>query len=119
MIDNKRQKYGFIIPECYPFRGPEILYQGIPYIEFLKLSQPLTEYKLIKKITGNHCFCCHSLNCTNNWSPSITIQKIIEEIKATASRRGIANDLGKFSEKTLYNIKKIHNCDEEICQLKS
>ena len=80
LIDNKKQKYEFIIPESYPFKGPQILYQGIPYIEFLKLNRTLTEYMVIKKITGNNCFCCHSLNCSDNWSPAITIQKIIEEI---------------------------------------
>jgi hypothetical protein len=80
-ITNKnKQKYEFIIPECYPFVCPQILYQGFPYIEFLKLNRTLTEYAVIKKITGQNCFCCHSLNCRDNWSPSTTIQKIIEEI---------------------------------------
>jgi len=80
IIDNKKQKYEFIIPEFYPFECPQILFQGMPYIDFLKLNHTLTEYAVIKKITGQNCFCCHSLNCRVNWSPAITIQKIIEEI---------------------------------------
>ena len=79
-IDNKKQKYEFIIDLHYPFVPPKIYFQGKSYMDFLKINYDKNEMNLFKKIFGQECLCCHSLNCRDNWSPAITLKKIIEEI---------------------------------------
>lgn len=80
--DDKLQTYGFVIKRDYPFRPPIIFFQNRPYIDFLKSRYiSKTEKDIFKKITGLNCFCCFSVNCGDNWSPGITLEKIITEIQ--------------------------------------
>ncbi len=64
----------------YPFEAPKIFYQNKTYLDYLKINYTRKEYILLKKVSGHHCFCCHSYNCRGNWSPAVTLKKIIEEI---------------------------------------
>ena len=79
-INGKKQKYEFIIDLHYPFVPPKIYFQGKPYMDFLRINYDKNELNLFKKVSGYECLCCHSLNCRDNWSPAITLKKIIEEI---------------------------------------
>jgi ubiquitin-protein ligase len=79
-INNKKQKYHFIIDNNYPFVPPKIYFQSRPYLDFLKVNYSKEAFNLFKKITRKECLCCHSFNCTDRWSPAITLKKIIDEI---------------------------------------
>lgn len=92
--DKKKQQYDFEICENYPFRPPKIFYQNRPYSDFLKINYSKNELSLVKKITGNECLCCSSLNCRDNWTPAITLQKIILDInRVKILKRNIINKL--------------------------
>ena len=93
--DDKLQTYGFIITRDYPFRSPVIFFQNRPYIDFLKSRYiSKTEIDVFKKITGLNCFCCSSVNCCDNWSPGITLDKIIVEIQFfKKKKRDIVNKI--------------------------
>jgi ubiquitin-protein ligase len=78
--NNKKQNYGFIINNNYPFVPPKIYFQSRPYLDFLKINYSKESSNLFKKITGKECLCCHSFNCIDKWSPAITLKKIIDEI---------------------------------------
>lgn len=45
--------------------------------------------------------------------------KVIDEVKASAMRKGIANADGIVDRKTMYNIMKSHECREGKCQFKT
>ena len=73
-------KYDFIINSNYPFVQPEVFFQNRKYCDFLRVVHSYCGYKIFKQVTGMDCLCCHSITCNSNWSPSITLPKIIEEI---------------------------------------
>lgn len=95
IIDNKKQQYDFIINNNYPFVSPKIFYQNRPYLDFLKVNyNNKYELALVRKINGRDCFCCQSLNCSENWSPAFTLDKIINEIhRIKQTKRAIINKL--------------------------
>ena len=69
-INNNARTYKFILTIQYPFYPP----------------------KMLKKIKGQDCLCCHSLNCSANWSPAIKLYHIIGEINNTLKfKRDIIN----------------------------
>ena len=110
--DSKIQIYGFIISSNYPFNPPRIFFQNRPYLEFLKTSYNPNYRKMFKQIVGQECFCCHSVNCSSNWSPGITLDKIIDEVKQIKSqKRQIINKLLADKIKWRYLIDDI-NLDE-------
>ena len=80
VIDNKKQKYSFLITKNYPFEPPKIFYQNKTYMNFLKNNYTQKELIILKTISGQECFCCYSYTCRDNWSPAITLRIIIEEI---------------------------------------
>ena len=105
--DNKWNAYGFVITYDYPFRPPVIFYQNRPYIEFL-ITRMNIDRKLFQKITGNSCFCCSSVNCAGNWSPSITLKKIILEIQMIKKqKRNFINKLIADKIKSRYLVADI------------
>jgi ubiquitin-protein ligase len=93
-IKNNKYKYEFIINENYPFVPPKIFYQNKPYINFLRIEYNKFFFDIFKKITGKTCLCCSSYTCTSNWTPAITMEKIIHEIYDFRKyRRDIINKL--------------------------
>ena len=107
--DEKLQTYGFVITRDYPFRPPIIFFQNRPYLEFLKSRYiSKTEKDIFKKITGFNCFCCFSVNCGDNWSPGITLEKIIKEIQFfKKKKRDIVNKIIADKIKIRYLIDDI------------
>lgn len=73
-------RYDFIISENYPFVKPEVFFQNQPYRKFLQTMHSDVGRKMFKTVTGFECLCCHSVTCNSNWSPGLTLHKIIEEI---------------------------------------
>ena len=93
--DNKLYIYGFVLGIDYPFRSPTIFFQNKPYIDFLRTRyMPQTDANLFRRITGVNCFCCSSVNCGENWSPTTTLEKIISEIQfIRGKKRDIVNKI--------------------------
>ena len=106
-ICNSHYKYKFIIPNYYPFKGPTTFFQDRPYIDYLRTNYPPKMFAIFQKITGKQsCFCCSSLNCSNNWKPVSKLVHIIEELHAIQKqKRDIINILfaDKIKQKYLIN----------------
>ena len=79
-IQGKKHTYEFIINEHYPFKSPKIYYQHKPYENYLKIEYTKPFLNIFRKISKKECLCCTSYNCSSNWTPAITIEKIISEI---------------------------------------
>lgn len=107
-INNKTYNYKFDMYNDYPFKPPRIFFNGRPYIDFLKMNGDY-EKKMVKKVRGQDCLCCYSVNCAENWSPAINLNVIIDEIKRTLQfKRDVINSfLGQKIEQK-YNIP--HGC---------
>jgi len=84
----------FILPNDYPFKPPiEVKWKGQNYryilknmpkrIEYLYYHQndmyvdEKYKYTFYKK---PECLCCNSLLCADNWSPVMTLHRILDEI---------------------------------------
>jgi len=72
--------YTFNITNNYPFHIPKIKINNSDYINFLRIPS-LRFQQLLIKITGLNCLCCNSYICNGRWTPSMTLQHIIDEIK--------------------------------------
>jgi len=107
--DDRLQTYGFIITRDYPFRPPTIFFQNRPYLEFLRTRYISKNGKdIFRKVTGQNCFCCSSLNCGDNWSPGITLEKLIAEIQSyKKKKRDIVNKIMADKIKARYLIDDI------------
>jgi len=83
--------YKFLITHLFPFYPPKIFVNNLSYLNILKMTGEY-EKNTLKKIIGQDCLCCHSLNCSVNWSPAIKLYNIIDEIKNTLKiKRDIVN----------------------------
>ena len=63
------------IPLYYPFYPPKDLKVNYKSITYFKMGNQKNIYKYFKI----NCLCCHSALCSSNWSPGVTIQKLIIE----------------------------------------
>lgn len=61
----------------YPFRAPSIFYLSKPVSMIYRTN--FIFMNEFKKITGMGCLCCNSFICPHNWSPTKTLQDIIDE----------------------------------------
>jgi ubiquitin-protein ligase len=108
VVDNQKQKYSFLITMNYPFEPPKIFYQNKRYLDYLKINYTRKDFILLKKVYGHECFCCHSFNCRDNWSPAVTLKKIIEEIYGIKKiKRNIINKICADIIKKKYLIEDI------------
>lgn len=106
--ENKLHRYKFGITLHYPFRPPTICYQGYPYIDFLQITRTVKNLNLFKQVTGLNCLCCNSYNCSDNWSPAVTLTKIIDEIQfLKQKKRDVINKLLADKIKQKYLIDDI------------
>ena len=103
--------YEFHVSGNYPFCPPKVFINGIAYIDFLRIkTRHFTN--ILKKITGFSCLCCHSYLCGENWTPTITIEKFINEIRFfRKNRRNIVNKYYADLIKDKYLVDDI-NLDE-------
>ncbi len=100
----KYRVYKFILDSNYPFRPPEMYVNNRPYASILQMKGEY-EKTMVKKIKGQDCLCCHSINCAVNWSPAIRLHRIIDEIKDTIKfKKDIINLLLAEKIKKKYNI---------------
>jgi ubiquitin-protein ligase len=106
LIDaGKRNRiYKFILTPEYPFKPPEIYVNNYLYSTVLQIKGDF-EKSMVKKLKGHDCLCCHSLNCSANWSPAVRLYRIIDEIKDTLKfKRDIINLIMVDKIKKRYNI---------------
>jgi len=80
IITENEEKYGFIFKNTYPFQPPQIYYNGNSYLDLLRITDN-DERKIVRKYKKKDCLCCDSYDCPNNWSPSINLTSIVDEIK--------------------------------------
>jgi ubiquitin-protein ligase len=80
VITEGKSKYGFIFTDTYPFNPPKIYYNGEPYLELLKLKTKF-EKTMLKKYKNKECLCCDSYYCSENWTPALRLNVVIDEIK--------------------------------------
>lgn len=100
----KQRVYKFILNSHYPFRPPEIYINNTLYSSLLQMRGDY-EKEMVKKIKGQDCLCCYSMNCSANWSPAIKLYRIIDEIKDTLKfKRDIINVMLAAKIKKQYNI---------------
>lgn len=104
IITTKKRVYKFILTNHYPFRPPESYLNNTIYSTILQMKGDY-EKEMVKKIKGQDCLCCHSVNCNANWSPAIKLFNIINEIKNTLQfKRDIINLMLAEKIKKQYNI---------------
>jgi len=108
LIDGKQHIYGFEISENYPFIPPKIFYQNKTYLKYLINNFTSNNIQLLKKVSGYDCLCCHSYQCRDNWSPAVTIDKIIGEIHSNRKiKRKMINKIMADKIKFKYLIQDI------------
>jgi hypothetical protein len=61
----------------YPFIVPSVCYLSKPISYIYHTNSIFTND--FKKITGMGCLCCNSFVCPHNWSPTKTMQDIVDE----------------------------------------
>jgi hypothetical protein len=85
VIENE-ENYSFVFNNTYPFKAPQIYYNGKSYLELLKIND-MDERKILRKYKNKECLCCDSYHCDDNWSPSLTLSIIVDEIKSIVQLR--------------------------------
>jgi len=81
IVTESEEKYGFVFNSSYPFHPPKIYYNGQSYLDLLRIRNN-DERKILRKYKNKDCLCCDSYDCFDNWSPSINLTSIIDEIKS-------------------------------------
>jgi len=105
---NRRKKYDFIMNNDYPFKPPTVFFQNRPYQELLQIKHNSKYIQLFRQVTGQDCLCCYSVICCNNWSPGITLSRIIEEIHyVRQKKRNVINKLFADKIKRKYLVEDV------------
>lgn len=81
IVTENEEKYGFVFNSSYPFKPPQIYYNGKSYLDLLRITNN-DERNIVRKYKKKDCLCCDSYDCFDNWSPSINLISIIDEIKS-------------------------------------
>jgi len=106
-LKEKKGKYTFILSASYPFSPPKILVNNRPYMS--AINMPSKRFiEVLRDLQGKDCLCCHSHICYNNWGPSVTIRKLMNEIEENrAFMRVIAEYILLRSIKKKYLIMEV------------
>ena len=75
--DNKY--YKFVISHNYPFNSPTVFINE-KSVMLNHYSNNSDFRNSLKKYTGYECFCCETILCGNNWDPSCTITRALDDI---------------------------------------
>ena len=77
--DKKNTTYRIQMSNTYPFVPPKVFVNDIPYLNYLQLFLPRF-HKVLQYINGKKCLCCSSITLKHNWSPAMTIKRVLKEI---------------------------------------
>jgi ubiquitin-protein ligase len=77
---HKNINYKFHILNSYPFRPPKLFINDKPYNSYLQFKSQLFRESIFK-YKKRRCFCCETLLCGDNWSPSNRLLNVFEEIE--------------------------------------
>ena len=80
VVNENGKSYSFVFNTSYPFESPQIYYNGKPYVELLRINT-LEEKNMLLKYKKKDCLCCDSYYFSNNWSPALNLNNIVDEIK--------------------------------------
>jgi hypothetical protein len=81
LIKNK-YNYCFTIPPDYPFRPPKISINGVSIIDFFNFTNHSAKYKkTLEYVTGTNCLIKNLYIYEQNWSPIITIEKMLQQLE--------------------------------------
>lgn len=76
----KENRYTFNIPIYYPFTSPRLNINGLDHSIFFNLIT--NRFKtVLKYVSGLDCLCCNSYLCKDNWSPAVTMERVINQIE--------------------------------------
>lgn len=70
--------YKFIISDCYPFVPPKVFINKKHILHYYKITN-IYFNTLLKKYTGMDCFCCQTILCYDNWNPTCSFIRILDE----------------------------------------
>jgi len=77
--NNTGKIYEILLSNTYPFSPPKLNINYKPYSDYFRFSS-LTFKEALYKYKNIRCFCCETITCGDNWSPALTIQKLIDEV---------------------------------------
>lgn len=82
LVSFKRKKYiyRFNLSINYPFIAPRLTINGLNQNELFDLKTNRFRH-ILKYITGMDCLCCNTYLCGNNWSPGVTLERVIYQIE--------------------------------------
>ena len=70
--------FEFFTNNVYPFQAPSQI--KINNYNYINLLQNINKTFLHKITNSSLCLCCKSIICSNNWTPTITLKSILNEI---------------------------------------
>lgn len=91
--------YKFDLGNNYPFNPPESFYINDRLIQYSKYAFPSRIWDLYQS-KYKECICCNNKLCSIYWSPSMTINHIVNEYDVIVTR--MKNLYGLFTLETKY-----------------
>jgi hypothetical protein len=79
-LNRKNNCYLFTIPFNYPFVPPDVSINGINICQFYNLKS-IRFTKILKYVSNIDCLCCQSYTCRRNWTPGLTLDKLVDQIE--------------------------------------
>jgi len=77
---NDNKYYEFTITRQYPFIPPKVKINNKHVLLSHRVDSNLFKKSLLKH-TGIDCFCCETILCSYNWSPTLTLKHIFEDLQ--------------------------------------
>jgi len=113
MVKDKENEIKMILHERFPFKGPEVEVNSMPYSKIIIITDAKIKQNL-KAMLGITCLCCESFICDANWLSHITLKDVVNEVVKNIKIRG---DLNNYIDIDT-NIDDINNFKNLECKAK-